>query len=107
MNEVRLSAQVIERAAMRWTPAGLPALDLKLSHTSQVMQMGQPRRISMDVHATAFGDLARDMERLALGTSILAIGFLAKSRNGRGLMLLIDRFERVASDPVSNVPDSF
>jgi primosomal replication protein N len=32
MNRLVLQAQVLERKAMRYTPAGLPALDLRLAH---------------------------------------------------------------------------
>ncbi len=31
-NEVLLSTQIVERKALRYTPAGLPALDLRLHH---------------------------------------------------------------------------
>jgi len=106
LNRVLLSVQVVERSVMRYTPAGLPALDVRLSHASQVVHAGHPRQVSMELHATAIGDTALELDRLALGNQALVTGFLAKQRNGRSIMLHITRIERVSHDPVSNVPDS-
>ncbi|MEP7102565.1 MAG: primosomal replication protein N, partial [Burkholderiales bacterium] len=36
MNRLVLTAQLVERGALRYTPAGLPALDLSLKHESEV-----------------------------------------------------------------------
>jgi primosomal replication protein N len=36
MNRLVLQAQLVERGALRYTPAGIPALDLNLKHESQV-----------------------------------------------------------------------
>ena len=44
MNRLVLQAQLVERSAPRYTPAGLPALDLSLRHESTVSEDGQPRR---------------------------------------------------------------
>jgi primosomal replication protein N len=55
MNRLVLSAQLVERGALRYTPAGLPALDLSLKHESEVTQDGQPRKISMEIKARAIG----------------------------------------------------
>ena len=49
MNRLVLSAQLVERGALRYTPAGLPALDMSLKHESEVTQEGQPRRVSMEI----------------------------------------------------------
>jgi primosomal replication protein N len=49
MNRLVLTACVIERGALRYTPAGLPALDLSLRHESQVTQDGLPRQVSMEI----------------------------------------------------------
>ncbi len=106
MNEIRLSVQVVERAAMRYTPAGLPALDVRFAHASQVVHAGHPRQVSLEVHATAIDDMALELQRLPLGEEVIVTGFLGKQRSGRGLMLHVTRIERLASEPVFNVPDS-
>lgn len=89
MNRVVLEARVVERAAMRWTPAGLPAIDVRLAHASQIEHAGQMRRVSCEIHATAVGELAREVGELAVGAAAIFTGFLGKQRNGRGAMLHI------------------
>ena len=59
MNRLVLTAQLVERGAMRYTPAGLPALDLSLKHESEVTQDGQPRKVSMEIKARAIGAIER------------------------------------------------
>lgn len=99
VNQVLLAAQVIERAAMRYTPAGLPALDVRLAHASQVEHAGHPRKVSVEIHATALGDTARQLEQLAIGTSAVFSGFLGQQRSGRGVMFHICQL-----DTSPNVP---
>ena len=59
MNRLVLSATLVERAALRYTPAGLPALDLSLKHESEVSEDGQPRKVSMEMRAVAIGAVTR------------------------------------------------
>ena len=56
MNRVVLSAQLVERGAVRYTPAGLPACDFSLKHESQVTEAGQARKVSMEMRAVAIGE---------------------------------------------------
>ena len=85
MNRLVLSATLVQRAALRYTPAGLPALDLSLKHESEVSEDGQPRKVSMEMRAVAIGAVTQTLLALELGADGLYAGFLAGSRNGRGL----------------------
>ena len=85
MNRLVLSAQLVERGAMRYTPAGLPALDLSLKHESEVSENGQPRRIFLEIKALAIGETSAALAAAALGSSGQFGGFLAALRNGRGI----------------------
>ncbi|MES2482746.1 MAG: primosomal replication protein N, partial [Pseudomonadota bacterium] len=38
MNQLVLSARIAQAFALRYTPAGLPALDLRLEHESEVSE---------------------------------------------------------------------
>jgi primosomal replication protein N len=93
MNRVVLSAQLVERGAMRYTPAGLPACDLSLKHESQVTEAGQPRKIFMEMRAVVIGELAQRLVRLEIGTAGTFAGFLTNQRNGRGTVLHVTEFE--------------
>jgi primosomal replication protein N len=96
MNLVELSATVIERSALRYTPAGIPALDLRLSHESEVAEAGMPRKVSLEIAAVALGVWAEELVRQAVGTRLDFGGFLGKQRNGRGVVLHITRWQAPA-----------
>jgi primosomal replication protein N len=90
MNRLVLAATLSERGVVRYTPAGLPALDLVLKHESEVSEDGQPRKVSMDIKAVAIGQgISRRIGALALGSAGSYAGFLASGRNGRGLVFHI------------------
>ena len=89
MNRLVLTAVIAERGAVRYTPAGLPALDLLLKHESKVSEDGAPRKVSMDIKSVAIGAITRQVGALSLGTAGGFAGFLASGRNGRGLVFHI------------------
>jgi primosomal replication protein N len=89
MNRMVLSAQLLERGAVRYTPAGLPAMDCRLIHESTVTEDGQPRKVSLEIKALAIGAVSRHLGAMALGSMALYAGFLATARNGRGLLFHI------------------
>ena len=62
MNRLQLEAQVSERGSLRYTPAGLPALDLLLQHDSDLVHEGQPRRVSVSIKAL---EMAEEKEAIA------------------------------------------
>jgi primosomal replication protein N len=93
MNRLVLDAEVVERGAMRYTPAGLPALDLVLKHQSQVTEDGQPRQVALQLKAVAIGAITRPAVALVLGTPANFAGFLAPTRNGKGLVFHVTEIE--------------
>lgn len=96
MNRLVLSAALVQRSALRYTPAGLPALDLSLKHESEVSEDGQPRKVSMEIRAVGLGEVTRSLLPLELGAALALAGFLAPARNGRGLLFHITSVEPVA-----------
>jgi primosomal replication protein N len=62
-----LTAQIVERAALRFTPAGLPALDMSLRHESEVTQLGSARRVSLEIRARAVGAVTEPLLGAELG----------------------------------------
>ena len=93
MNRLVLTACVIERGALRYTPAGLPALDLSLRHESQVTQNGLPRQVSMEIKARAVGDITGTLSRMELGSTHGFSGFLGSQRNGRGIVFHVTELD--------------
>ena len=90
-----LTAQIVERAALRYTPAGLPALDLSLKHESALEQLGQSRKTVFELRARAIGELTGTLLQAELGTVHGFEGFLGSQRNGRGIVFHIQAFDRL------------
>ena len=86
MNRLVLSARLIERGALRYTPAGLPAMDFRLEHESELSEESQMRKVSVQIRAIAIGAITRSLAALNLGDASTFAGFLAGTRNGRGLL---------------------
>jgi primosomal replication protein N len=86
VNRLVLQAQLIERGALRYTPAGLPALDLSLKHESEATQDGSQRKVSFEIRARAVGDITRQLSGLEIGSEHGFAGFLGSMRNGRGVV---------------------
>lgn len=79
----------MERAALRYTPAGLPALDLTLEHCGEAVEAGKPRKVEMRIRAVAIGPLAQHLLGLPSESPALWSGFLAAARNGKGVVFHI------------------
>lgn len=88
-----LTAQVLERGVMRYTPAGLPALDLMLKSDTEVQQDGRPRQVSLEIKAVFIGEISRRAAELALGWTGRFVGFLTPSRNRKGLVFHVTEIE--------------
>ena len=89
-----LAAQVVGRRALRYTPAGLPALDITLKHESTVEQEGGTRRVAVEIEALAIGTtLTLPLDALAIGSSGMFAGFLSARRNGRGVLFHLTSFD--------------
>ncbi|MEO7114805.1 MAG: primosomal replication protein N [Caldimonas sp.] len=88
-NRLRLTARIVERTALRYTPAGLPAIDVSLKHESESVQLGVVRKIGFEVRARAVGDVTEAVLAAELGTDHEFEGFLGAQRNGRGIVFHI------------------
>ena len=93
MNRLVLTAQLVERGVLRYTPAGLPALDLSLKHESEVSQDGAPRKVWFEIKARAIGAITQRVAQLDLGSSHGFAGFLGSQRNGRGVVFHVTELD--------------
>ena len=94
MNRTELIACIAEQAALRYTPAGLPALDLILEHASEVQEAGQMRKVQLKLRALAIGSLAERLAKQAVGSVWTFQGFLATPRQGKSVVLHIQEFQQ-------------
>ena len=88
-NIVKLSARIAEASPLRYTPAGIPALNLVLEHESEVAELGVTRQVKLTVRAVAFGALAETSVKSELGKLQLFTGFLINARTSKSIVFHI------------------
>ena len=77
---------------MRYTPAGIPALNCRLEHESQIQEAGGIRTVKMVIKAVAFGSEATRLAQQAVGSNWNFKGFLANARQGKSVVFHIQDF---------------
>ena len=98
-NRTVLTARIAELEAQRYTPAGLPALNLMLEHESELEEAGQARQVKLVMKAVAFGAMAERIAKQAIGSPWRFEGFLASGRNGKGVVFHIqDMLQDISQD---------
>ena len=95
MNHVELTACIAELSPLRYTPAGIPALNFILVHESEMMEAGVNRQVKLTLKAVAFGTLAEQVARLALGKDFRFTGFLINARTSKGVVFHIQAFDQI------------
>jgi primosomal replication protein N len=94
VNQTILSARIAVAKPLRYTPAGIPALDLRLEHESEALEAGRQRQVKVEIQAVAFGADAETLARQAVGSGFRFTGFLAAFRNGKHPVLHIQSFRQ-------------
>ena len=77
-NRLTFDALLTERGDLRYTPAGLPAIDCSLQHQSVQVEAGGERKVECELFAVAFGDVARELAGRPVGSAMKCEGFLAR-----------------------------
>ncbi|WJF88945.1 primosomal replication protein N [Paraburkholderia bonniea] len=99
MNRLQLTASIVEREAVRYTPAGVPVASCTLQHHTEVVEAGIPRQVELTLPAVAAGEVSGKMEGCAMGIPMLFTGFLAKKhRNARTLVFHITELQDLGKD---------
>jgi len=90
VNRLQLTASVVEREPVRYTPAGVPIASCTLHHRTEVVEAGVRRQLELTMPAVAAGEASGRLEGCEMGVETLFTGFLAKkSRNARTLVFHI------------------
>ena len=84
-----MTARIAQLSELRYTPAGVPALNLVLEHEGEQIEAGSSRQVSLSIKAVAFGTLAEQAVRLDLSTNLRLKGFLASARTGKSVIFHI------------------
>ncbi len=77
-NRLRLDATLAQRDPLRYTPAGIPAVDCTLQHASTQEEAGGERKVECELHAVAFAEVALALSRMRVGSELRCEGFLAR-----------------------------
>ncbi len=94
-----LAGNLSDLAALRYTPAGIPVVNFRLSHASEQIEAGAKRAVACEVAGLAFEREARLMAAARPGMQVKVTGFLAgKSRDSKQLVLHATHIEFVEGD---------
>ena len=93
-NRLTIDATLAECSDLRYTPAGIPAVECVLKHASTQREAGANRKVDCEIAAVAFGEPAVALARVANGTALRCSGFLARRyRTGITLLFHVNEFE--------------
>ncbi len=91
-----LDAALSERGELRYTPAGIPAIDVTLRHASTQAEAGVERSVECELTGVAYGEPAEALAAVAPGSLLRCKGFLARRwRTGITLAMHLNSFELI------------
>lgn len=77
VNQFTLTATLIAKSIVRYTPAGLPICEFELEHESEQLEASKPRMVKCTVSALALGVAANQVSGLEVGSLKSWSGFIA------------------------------
>ncbi len=87
-NRFVIDGQLTELDDLRYTPAGIERIEMKIRHASMQQEAGAPRQVQCEVSALALGEAARQAAKLQVGQRVTVKGFLAQ-RSLRSMQLVM------------------
>lgn len=87
---------LIERKALRFTPAGVPVTECVIGHQSEQLEADSPRHVECEIQALGLGQTARWLQAATPGVTVRVTGFLAaRSQHSKQLRLHLNSIEFV------------
>lgn len=74
-NRLSVDGELVELDSLRYTPAGVARIALKIRHASTQLEAGIARHVQCDIPALALGAAAQQANNLQLGQRVKAEGF--------------------------------
>jgi primosomal replication protein N len=94
LNQFILTAALVAKEALRYTPAGLPVIECQLEHSGEVQEAGNARQVKMSISAIAIGSVYEKLNQMHLGKVARFSGFLThKSLRSQRLVFHITHIE--------------
>ncbi|QRM20185.1 primosomal replication protein N [Dechloromonas sp. TW-R-39-2] len=89
-----MTGKLLERKALRYTPAGIPVSEGWLQHSSSQIENKTERLVEVEIAVLALGDSARWLEAVPLSGGVKVTGFLAaRNRNSKMPVLHVHSIE--------------
>jgi primosomal replication protein N len=89
-----LAGRLLEVASLRYTPAGIPALNFRMAHASEQTEAGVSRQVECEMACVALGQMAQLLAGAKPGDALRLTGFLsARSLKSRTLVLHVNAIE--------------
>ena len=85
----------MEVNTIRYTPAGIPIINLVLEHESTQAEFDTPRLVKLRLRAVAFGSHAETLSQQAFESNLYWQGFLANAHNAKGVVFHIQDFSKI------------
>jgi primosomal replication protein N len=99
-NSVKIAGSLMERDALRMTPARVPVVAFKIRHTSTQIELEVERNVSCEMSALVIGPLAQQIAAMPMGVEMLLEGFLAaRSARHQNPVLHVTKFELLEAQP--------
>jgi primosomal replication protein N len=95
VNQLSLTANVVEIDVLRYTPSGVPALNIRLEHASELIEAGQLRQVKATLKAVSFGAIAERLVKQEIGSSWFFKGFLATPRGAKYVVFHVQEFAKI------------
>lgn len=98
-NQLLLTAKLVAKSVLRFTPAGVPVCEFELEHESLQLEASKSRQVRCVISAIALGNAANQIQILDLGCIKNWLGFVAlRSHKSKSL-----RFHVCAVRPVEGL----
>jgi len=76
-NRCEFGGRLVERSALRYTPAGVPVIECRIAHRSEQIEADCPRHVECELACLAVGSPALLLKDAPPGTLLAVSGFLA------------------------------
>jgi len=88
VNRCVIDGELVELDDLRYTPAGLARVGMKIRHVSSQQEAGIARQVQCDIPAISLDAAALKASKLVLGQQVRVEGFLAQ-RSLRNTQLIL------------------
>jgi primosomal replication protein N len=76
-NRTELSGVLAERGSLRYTPAGVPVIEFRITHSSEQIEAELPRRVECELACVSLGNMALLLKDVQPGIALTASGFIS------------------------------